>query len=110
MLRGFGKVNYQALVGLNMVFKCTVCPKFDPINLFGFSDPNGGSVPKAPGSEPKNPPTDENEIPTLPYWDTYDTINQFYLEMGRYYKLTRIIIRDSIRYCNYVRNFSNSMQ
>lgn len=53
-------------------------------NLLVFRDPNGGSVPKAPGSELKNPPTDENEIPTLPYWDTYDTINQFYLEMGRY--------------------------
>ncbi|CAG9767911.1 unnamed protein product [Ceutorhynchus assimilis] len=51
-------------------------------NFINTGDPNGGAVPNAPPTESKNPPESENEIPKLPYWDTYDTINQFYLEMG----------------------------
>ncbi|KAH1023765.1 hypothetical protein HUJ05_003367 [Dendroctonus ponderosae] len=46
-------------------------------------DPNGGAVPNTPAAGQKSPPQNENEIPTLPYWESYDTINQFYLEMGK---------------------------
>lgn len=44
-------------------------------------DPNG-AVPNASASEAKNSEKGHEELNT-PYWDTYDTINQFYLELGR---------------------------
>ncbi|KAL1494858.1 hypothetical protein ABEB36_010376 [Hypothenemus hampei] len=51
-------------------------------NFISSGDPNGGAMPNAPVTENKPSVQNENDIPTLPYWDTYDTINQFYLEMG----------------------------
>jgi hypothetical protein len=45
-----------------------------------FRDPNG-AVPNASASEAKNSQKDHEEVNT-PYWDTYDTINQLYLELG----------------------------
>ncbi|XP_066138974.1 neuroligin-1 isoform X1 [Euwallacea fornicatus] len=53
-------------------------------NFVTTGDPNGGAVPKTPGTESKSLSQNENDIPTLPYWDTYDPINQLYLEMGNH--------------------------
>ncbi|KAJ8915609.1 hypothetical protein NQ315_003393, partial [Exocentrus adspersus] len=49
-------------------------------NFVRKGDPNG-AVPNASASEAKNSQKDHDETST-PYWDTYDTINQFYLELG----------------------------
>lgn len=46
-----------------------------------FRDPNG-AVPNASASEAKNSQKGHEEMNT-PYWDTYDTINQLYLELGK---------------------------
>ncbi|XP_050309519.1 neuroligin-1-like isoform X2 [Anthonomus grandis grandis] len=53
-------------------------------NFIATGDPNGGALPNAFPTDSKTTPQSENDIPRLPYWDTYDTINQFYLEMGNY--------------------------
>lgn len=44
-------------------------------------DPNG-AVPNASASEAKNSQKGHEEDFGTPYWDTYDTINQLYLELG----------------------------
>ncbi|XP_049822999.1 neuroligin-1 isoform X2 [Aethina tumida] len=51
-------------------------------NFIRKGDPNG-AVPNASASEAKNQqqPKGHDDTPTE-YWDTYDTINQFYLELG----------------------------
>ncbi|CAH1368932.1 neuroligin-1 [Tenebrio molitor] len=49
-------------------------------NFARKGDPNG-AVPNASASEAKNSQKDHEEVNT-PYWDTYDTINQLYLELG----------------------------
>ncbi|XP_076271225.1 neuroligin 2 [Rhynchophorus ferrugineus] len=51
-------------------------------NFITKGDPNGGAVPNALPTANKPQSQDGNRIPNLPYWDTYDTINQFYLELG----------------------------
>lgn len=58
-------------------------------------DPNG-AVPNASASEAKNQqqPKGHDDTPTE-YWDTYDTINQFYLELGKFFlfKLSHLKFR-----------------
>ncbi|KYB27420.1 neuroligin-1 [Tribolium castaneum] len=49
-------------------------------NFARKGDPNG-AVPNASASEAKNSQKGHEEMNT-PYWDTYDTINQLYLELG----------------------------
>ncbi|XP_030768138.1 neuroligin-4, X-linked-like, partial [Sitophilus oryzae] len=51
-------------------------------NFITKGDPNGDAIPNAPTTENKPVTQDDNNIPSLPYWDTYDTINQFYLELS----------------------------
>ncbi|XP_060517630.1 neuroligin-1-like isoform X2 [Cylas formicarius] len=54
-------------------------------NFIKSGDPNGG-VPNAPASKSHNSQLvngDSNNVDDHPpYWDAYDTINQFYLELG----------------------------
>lgn len=44
-------------------------------------DPNS-FTPNGSSSEPRNS-RNENEKDESAYWDSYDTINQFYLELGK---------------------------
>lgn len=46
--------------------------------VYFYSDPNDG-VPSTPTSHKSGP-----ESTDIPYWDSYDTINQLYLELGKF--------------------------
>lgn len=46
--------------------------------VYVYRDPNGDSIPGTSSQQNiRNPETD------APFWDTYDTINQLYLELGK---------------------------
>lgn len=46
-----------------------------------FRDPNS-FVPTASAPEPRNSRNEKEKEEDFPYWDSYDIINQFYLELG----------------------------
>lgn len=59
-------------------FKCLSSAFFS----LSSRDPNG-AIPNSPHSETKNfSEKDGTETAQPPFWDTYDTINQLYLELG----------------------------
>lgn len=57
------------------------------ICLIVFSDPNAPpaasqSAPPPPTSQQQQDQEEPSQPPALPFWDTYDTINQLYLEIS----------------------------
>ncbi|CAH1118454.1 unnamed protein product [Phaedon cochleariae] len=50
-------------------------------NFIRTGDPNTEST-DSPTVEANNQQRDNQQEPSMPFWDTYDTINQFYMELG----------------------------
>lgn len=50
--------------------------------FYSCSDPNGASQ---SATNMRRDPNDKNNMDDVvaPFWDTYDTINQLYLELGK---------------------------
>lgn len=51
--------------------------------MLNFSDPNGAVPISTEGGLLSRKESEESSVP--PFWDTYDTINQLYLELGNWY-------------------------
>lgn len=66
----------------SFIFLVTYC-LFNIASALIYRDPNG-PISSSTSLEIKSPPKGHDDINT-PFWDTYDTINQLYLELGNCY-------------------------
>lgn len=81
-----------------------LCICFQKHNLKVFvclRDPNGNSPtasPSEPSAGPKSAPLEDGTH--APFWDTYDTINQLYLELGKYFKINLSELKSTLTQLN----------